>query len=85
MQVSGTATTGGVAVAGTVAGSGAATAGLAAGDTITSIDGTAVTSSDQLTQVIQSKSVGDQVTVGYTDSAGAASTVTVTLTAGPAL
>ncbi|WP_235515551.1 S1C family serine protease [Curtobacterium sp. Leaf183] len=85
VQVSGTATTGGVAVAGTVAGSGAATAGLAAGDTITSIDGTAVTSSDQLTQVIQSKSVGDQVTVGYTNSAGAASTVTVTLTAGPAL
>lgn len=85
VQVSGTATTGGVAVAGTVAGSGAATAGLAAGDTITSIDGTAVTSADQLTQVIQSKSVGDQVSVGYTNSAGTASTVTVTLTAGPAL
>ncbi|SBN63055.1 serine protease, S1-C subfamily, contains C-terminal PDZ domain [Curtobacterium sp. 9128] len=85
VQVSGTSTTtGGVAVAGTVEGSGAATAGLAAGDTITSIDGTAITSSDQLTQVIQSKSVGDKVSVGYTNSAGTASTVTVTLTAGPA-
>ncbi|MFJ3383319.1 MULTISPECIES: trypsin-like peptidase domain-containing protein [unclassified Curtobacterium] len=80
-----TGTTSGVAVAGTVDGSGAATAGLAAGDTITSIDGTAITTSDQLTQVIQSKSVGDKVSVGYTNSAGTAATVTVTLTAGPAL
>ncbi|WIB78856.1 S1C family serine protease [Curtobacterium sp. MCPF17_002] len=84
VEVSGTATTGGVAVAGTVEGSGAASAGLAAGDTITSIDGTAVASSDALTSAIQSHSVGDKVTVGYTDSTGAAKTVTVTLTAGPA-
>ncbi|OII35331.1 hypothetical protein BIU98_04230 [Curtobacterium sp. MMLR14_010] len=84
VQVSGTATTGGVAVAGTVEGSGAAAAGLAAGDTITSVDGTTVTSSDELTKVIQSKSVGDEVSVAYTDTTGAASTVTVTLTAGPA-
>ncbi|OIH92861.1 hypothetical protein BIU90_09745 [Curtobacterium sp. MCBA15_001] len=80
-----TTATGGVGVAGTIAGSGAANAGLVAGDTITSVDGTAVTSSEQLTQLIQSKSVGDQVTVGYTNSAGTATTVTVTLTAGPAL
>ncbi|QVG67890.1 trypsin-like peptidase domain-containing protein [Curtobacterium flaccumfaciens pv. flaccumfaciens] len=79
-----TGTTGGVAVAGTVEGSGAATAGLTAGDTITSIDGTAVTSSDQLTKVVQSHSVGDKVSVRYTDSTGAAKTVTITLTAGPA-
>ncbi|WIB69511.1 trypsin-like peptidase domain-containing protein [Curtobacterium sp. MCBD17_026] len=85
VQVSNTTgTTGGVAVAGTVEGSGAASAGLAAGDTITSIGGTAVTSSDQLTQVVQSHSVGDKVSVRYTDSTGAAKTVTVTLTAGPA-
>jgi S1-C subfamily serine protease len=79
-----TGTTGGVAVAGTVEGSGAASAGLTAGDTITSIDGTAVTSSDQLTKVVQSHSVGDEVSVRYTDSTGAAKTVTITLTAGPA-
>lgn len=84
VEVSGTATSGGVAVAGTVTGSGAASAGLVAGDTITSIDGTAVASSDALTSAIQSHSVGDKVTVGYTDSTGAAKTVTVTLTAGPA-
>jgi S1-C subfamily serine protease len=84
VEVSGTATSGGVAVAGTVEGSGAASAGLAEGDTITSIDGTAVASADALTSAIQSHSVGDHVTVGYTDSTGAAKTVTVTLTAGPA-
>lgn len=84
VEVSGTASTGGVAVAGTVEGSGAASAGLVAGDTITSIDGTAVASADALTSAIQSHSVGDKVTVGYTDSTGAAKTVTVTLTAGPA-
>ncbi|PYY44421.1 septum formation initiator [Curtobacterium sp. MCLR17_043] len=85
VEVSNTSgTTGGVAVAGTVEGSGAASAGLTAGDTITSIDGTAVTSSDQLTKVVQSHSVGDKVSVRYTDSTGAAKTVTITLTAGPA-
>ncbi|MCS6575551.1 trypsin-like peptidase domain-containing protein [Curtobacterium flaccumfaciens pv. flaccumfaciens] len=85
VEVSNTATTtGGVPVAGTVEGSGAASAGLGAGDTITSLDGTAVTSSDQLTKVVQSHSVGDKVSVRYTDSAGTAKTVTITLTAGPA-
>lgn len=84
VEVSGTATSGGVAVAGTVANSGAALAGLTEGDTITSLDGTAVTSSDALTAAIRAHSVGDKVTVGYTDATGTAKTVTVTLTAGPA-
>ncbi|MBF4609321.1 trypsin-like peptidase domain-containing protein [Curtobacterium sp. VKM Ac-1393] len=85
VQVSNTAsTTGGVAVAGTVEGSGAASAGLTEGDTITSLGGKTVTTSDELTAAVQSHSVGDKVVVGYTDSSGAAKTVTVTLTAGPA-
>jgi S1-C subfamily serine protease len=79
-----TGTTGGVAVAGTVEGSGAESAGLAEGDTITSLGGTTVTTSDELTAAVQSHAVGDEVEVGYTDSTGAAKTVTVTLTAGPA-
>ncbi|WIE76814.1 S1C family serine protease [Curtobacterium sp. MCSS17_007] len=79
-----TGTTTGVAVAGTVEGSGAAAAGLVAGDTITSIDGTTVTSNDALTAAIRSHAVGDRVQVGYTDASGTARTVTVTLTAGPA-
>ncbi|AIV41416.1 hypothetical protein NI26_06230 [Curtobacterium sp. MR_MD2014] len=79
-----TQTTAGVPVAGTVDGSGAAAAGLVAGDTITSLDGTAVTSNDALTSAIRSHAVGDRVQVGYTDASGTAHTVTVTLTAGPA-
>jgi S1-C subfamily serine protease len=86
VQISSTATgtTSGVPIAGTVEGSGAASAGLAAGDTITSVDGTAVTSSDQLTKLISGHGVGDRVAVGYTTSTGTAKTATVTLTAGPA-
>ncbi|MEK6311267.1 MAG: trypsin-like peptidase domain-containing protein [Curtobacterium sp.] len=84
VEVSGTATTGGVAVAGTVEGSGAAKADLGAGDVITALDGTAVTTSDALTKAIQAHSVGDRVTVTYTDSVGTSHTVTITLTAGPA-
>lgn len=86
VQISSTATgtTTGVPIAGTVEGSGAASAGLAAGDTITSVDGTAVTSSDQLTKTISGHDVGDRVSIGYTTSDGTAKTVTVTLTAGPA-
>jgi S1-C subfamily serine protease len=79
-----TGTTTGVPVAGTVEGSGAAAAGLAAGDTITSIDGTAVSSSEQLTAAIGQHEVGDRVSVGYTTADGTATTATVTLTAGPA-
>ncbi|MFJ3027915.1 S1C family serine protease [Curtobacterium sp. NPDC087080] len=79
-----TQTTAGVPVAGTVDGSGAAAAGLVAGDTITSIDGTSVTSNDALTSAIRSHAVGDRVQIGYTDATGAPHTVTVTLTAGPA-
>jgi S1-C subfamily serine protease len=86
VQISSTATgtTSGVPIAGTVEGSGAASAGLAAGDTITSVDDTAVTSSDQLTEIISGHDVGDRVSVGYTTSDGTATTATVTLTAGPA-
>jgi S1-C subfamily serine protease len=86
VQISNSATgaTGGVPIAGTVEGSGAASAGLAAGDTITSVDGTAVTSSDQLTKIISGHEVGDKVSIGYTTSDGTATTATVTLTAGPA-
>ncbi len=87
VEVASTATSqtaAGVPVAGTVDGSGAAAAGLVAGDTITSLDGTAVTSNDALTAAIRAHAVGDRVQVGYTDASGAAHTVTVTLTAGPA-
>ena len=74
----------GVLVGGIVAGSAAAGTGLAAGDTITAVDGAAVTTSDSLSSLIKAHSVGNQVTVTYTDASGASQQVTVTLAAGPA-
>lgn len=71
-------------VAGTVDGSPAASAGLVAGDVITAVDGTAVSTQTELSTLIKSYDVGTQVTVSFTDATGAAQSVTVTLTAGPA-
>ncbi|MEP6481224.1 MAG: trypsin-like peptidase domain-containing protein [Rhodoglobus sp.] len=74
----------GTTILGPVDGSAAASAGLVAGDTITSVDGTAVTTGDQLSAAIAAHAVGDQVTIGYTDSSGAEQSVGVTLGEGPA-
>jgi S1-C subfamily serine protease len=65
-------------------GSPAGKAGLVAGDVITSIDGQAVTSSKNLTVVMQHRQPGDKVTVGYTSLSGASQSVSVTLSTGPA-
>ena len=83
VELASTQPTAGVMISGIVAGSGAASTGLAAGDTITAVDGTAVTS-DSLSALIKSHAIGDTVTVTYTDASGASQQVTVTLAAGPA-
>lgn len=62
----------------------AASSALAAGDTITAIDGTAVSSNTELSAAIATHKAGDRVTVSYTDAKGASHTATVTLTEGPA-
>jgi S1-C subfamily serine protease len=74
----------GTTIVGTVTGSAAASAGLVAGDTITAVDGTAVTANADLSALIAAHPVGDRVTVAYTDSTGAAQQVVVTLGEGPA-
>jgi len=74
----------GVLISGIVAGSAAAGTELAAGDTITAVDGTAATTADSLSSLIKAHSVGDRVTISFTDAAGAVHQVTVTLAAGPA-
>ena len=74
----------GVLISGIVTGSAAAGTGLAAGDTITAVNGVAVTTSDSLSSLIKAHAVGDRVTIAYTDAAGTAQQVTVTLAAGPA-
>jgi S1-C subfamily serine protease len=78
-----TGTTSGAVVAGVASGTPAAAAGLEEGDTITSINGTAVTSSDSLSQVVLGLKAGSTVKLTYVDSSGTSQTTNVTLTSGP--
>ena len=70
----------GLRVAVVVAGGPAAAAGLRVGDVITSIDGQAAMSTDQLMAVTLTKRAGDQVEIGY-ERNGTSAKVTVTLAA----
>jgi len=74
----------GAEIAGVTANGPAAAAGLVAGDTITAIDGTAVSSTTALQTAIKGHQPGDKVTVTWTDTSGQSHTATVTLTTGPA-
>lgn len=80
----GTQVAGGVVLGGAIEGTPAAAAGLAAGDVITSVDGVAVATADALSAAIAAHEVGDSVTIGFTTAAGVATSVVVTLMAGPA-
>jgi S1-C subfamily serine protease len=76
--------TGSAVIEQVLCGTAAAKSDLAAGDTITAIDGTTITSGDDLSAAIAKHVVDDWVTVTYTGTDGASHTTTVTLTAGPA-
>ncbi len=71
-------------VAGVIPGTPAASIGLAAGDTITSVDGSEVSSSAALSPLITAHSAGDSITITWTDTASAGHTATVLLQPGPA-
>ncbi len=71
-------------VSAVVSGSPADKAGLAAGDTITSFDGTSVTTADGLSTLTHQHHPGDRVSISWTDESGQSHTATVTLTSGPA-
>ncbi len=75
--------TSGAVIVEVVPSSPAAQAGLVAGDTITSLNGASVTSSDSLTTIIQSEKPGTSVPLTYVDSSGQQHTVTVQLASGP--
>jgi S1-C subfamily serine protease len=64
-------------------GSAAAAAGIASGDTITRVDGTAVSTTDELRTAVAAHAAGDRVTVGWTTAAGATRSATVTLGEAP--
>lgn len=73
----------GLVVADIVAGTPAEQAGLQQGDEITSLDGTPIATSDDLRTALFSHHPGDTVTLGYTDTTGAAQTASITLASGP--
>ncbi|MDQ1130992.1 S1C family serine protease [Microbacterium sp. SORGH_AS_0888] len=77
-------TTTGALIGGVVDATPAATAGLEAGDTITAVDGRAVTGWTGLSQALAAHKPGDTVTLSWTDQQGVPATATVTLAAGPA-
>jgi S1-C subfamily serine protease len=73
----------GALVAGVVSDSPAEAAGLTAGSTITSLNGSAVTSADALSAAVSALEVGDRATVAWTDTSGQAHSATITLGEGP--
>ncbi|AEI12768.1 S1C family serine protease [Cellulomonas gilvus] len=82
---SGAGSAAGATIAGVVADTPAAEAGLEAGDTVTAVDGTAVSSGDELSSVLAGYAPGDEVTLTWTSgSTGGTQTATVTLVQGPA-
>jgi putative serine protease PepD len=74
----------GVHVVQVVAGSPAAQAGIKAGDIITAIDGKSLTSVDDLTSYLNTKQVGDKVSLTLVSASGKSETLQVTLGAKPA-
>jgi len=74
----------GATIGGVIDGTAAANAGLAAGDTITGLNGTAITSASDLTSMLAGYAPGQSVTLTWVDASGASATATVTLGAGPA-
>jgi S1-C subfamily serine protease len=64
-------------------GSGAADAGITQGSTITSVDGTSVSSASDLTHLMVPYQPGDKVKVEWTDSSGDSHSATVELGSGP--
>jgi S1-C subfamily serine protease len=73
----------GAYVARVQSGSPADTAGIGAGDTIVSVNGTTITSANDLSNAMLTHKPGDQVTVGWVDGQGTSHTASVTLIAGP--
>ena len=84
INIASTPTTSGVPVASTFPGMPASKAGITTGDTITAVNGIAMSSATQLSAAIQAHKVGDTVTINWVTAAGVARSAAVTLIAGPA-
>ncbi|HMK96015.1 MAG TPA: trypsin-like peptidase domain-containing protein, partial [Acidimicrobiales bacterium] len=73
----------GLIVSNVVSGAPAQHAGVTSGDTISSFNGTQLSSSEQLTKLLVSYHPGQKVTLGWVSTDGAAHKATVTLVSGP--
>lgn len=76
--------TNGALILGVESGTPADAIGLAAGDTITSVNGQAITSPAGLTSALAATHPGDQVTIGWTDQSGSQHSAKATMATGPA-
>lgn len=76
--------TSGATIGGVIEGTPADEAGLAAGDVITAVNGTPVSSADDLTKIVAQMEPGEVVTLTWTTAAGTSQTAAVTLIQGPA-
>lgn len=70
-------------VVGTVDGSPAAAAGITEGSTIIAVDGTGVSTADEVSSLIATHDPGDAISVIWADAQGQQHTASVTLTTGP--
>ncbi|MCW2786167.1 MAG: hypothetical protein JWP74_2684 [Marmoricola sp.] len=70
-------------VAQVIAGGAAAKAGIAVGDTITKLNGTAITTATQLHRLLAATAVGDQAVLGWTTAGGTPHAATITLGQAP--
>jgi S1-C subfamily serine protease len=75
----------GVQISGLATGTSAASSALTAGDVITALNGQSVTTTTQLSTIVQKLAPGAVVKVSYTTSSGTSGTTNITLVAGPAL
>lgn len=77
------ASTSGATISGVVDGGPTAAAGLVAGDTITAVNGSAITSAQDLTAALGSLEPGQTVSISWIDQSGASHDAQVTLANGP--
>ena len=84
VQVQPNNSTNGVSVVGAISGSPAASAGLSQGDVIVKVNGSAVTTPEQLTGLISQLHPGDKVALVWQDTSGTTHTGTLVLVKGPA-
>ncbi|MFI5313870.1 MAG: S1C family serine protease, partial [Candidatus Dormibacteria bacterium] len=73
----------GAVISAVVPGSAAEAAGLSPGDQILSVGGHAISSPDELSQLVLTQKPGASISAVYLDQAGATQTTNLTLTSGP--